>query len=148
MSWPYAREGGPVKTEEDSLDPDPLPTMRETLAAIRHLEQTTVDAGGTVLRYSGIYGPPDDTQLEAVRKRRFPIIGDGAGITSFVHLDDAAAATVLAVEASKPGIYNVVTTNLRPCASGCRRSRPRSARSRRDASRAGSHAGLRARRWS
>jgi nucleoside-diphosphate-sugar epimerase len=93
---------------ELGAEPVVVDVLRETLAAIRHLEQTTVDAGGTVLRYGGIHGPPDDTQLEAVRKRRFPIIGDGAGITSFVHLDDAAAATVLAVEAGKPGIYNVV----------------------------------------
>jgi nucleoside-diphosphate-sugar epimerase len=82
--------------------------MRETLAAIRHLEDAVVDAGGIVLRYGGFYGAPDDAQIELVRKRRFPIVGDGGGIWSFVHLDDAAAATVLALERGEPGIYNVV----------------------------------------
>jgi nucleoside-diphosphate-sugar epimerase len=106
--WPYARDGGPVKTEEDPLDPTPVPAMRETLAAIRHLEQAVTAAGGIALRYGGFYGSPDDAQLELVRKRRFPIVGDGGGIWSFVHLEDAAAATVLAVERGGPGLYNVV----------------------------------------
>ena len=113
-SWPYAREGGPVKTEEDPLDPAPVPTMRETLDAIRHLEQAVVGAGGIALRYGGFYGSPDDAQLELVRKRRFPIVGDGGGIWSFVHLDDAAAATVLALEGGAPGIYNVVDDEPAP----------------------------------
>jgi nucleoside-diphosphate-sugar epimerase len=113
-SWPYARVGGPVKTEEDPLDPDPLPEMRETLAAIEHLEKATVDAGGIVLRYGGFYGAPDDAQLEAVRQRRFPIVGSGEGIMSWVHLDDAAAATVLAVEGGTPGIYNIVDDEPAP----------------------------------
>jgi nucleoside-diphosphate-sugar epimerase len=106
--WPYARKGGPVKTEEDPLDPTPAPAMRETLAAIRHLEQTVTAAGGIALRYGGFYGSPEDAQLELVRRRRFPIVGDGGGIWSFVHLEDAAAATVLALERGAPGIYNVV----------------------------------------
>jgi nucleoside-diphosphate-sugar epimerase len=106
--WPYAREGGPVKTEEDRLDPNPVPAMRETLAAIRHLEQAVTAAGGIALRYGGFYGSPDDAQLDLVRRRRFPIVGDGGGIWSFVHLEDAAAATVLALERGTPGIYNVV----------------------------------------
>jgi 2-alkyl-3-oxoalkanoate reductase len=113
-SWPYAREGGPVKTEEDPLDPEPVPTMRETLDAIRQLEQTVVAAGGIVLRYGGFYGSPDDAQLELVRRRRFPIVGDGGGIWSFIHLDDAAAATVLALEDGAPGIYNVVDDEPAP----------------------------------
>jgi nucleoside-diphosphate-sugar epimerase len=113
-SWPYAREGGPVKTEADPLDPTPVPTMRETLDAIRHVEQTAVDAGGIALRYGGFYGSPDDAQLELVRKRRFPIVGDGGGIWSFIHLDDAAAATVLALEDGAPGIYNVVDDEPAP----------------------------------
>ena len=113
-SWPYAREGGPVKSEEDPLDPAPVPTMRETLDAIRHLEQAVVDAGGIALRYGGFYGSPDDAQLELVRKRRFPIVGDGGGIWSFVHLDDAATATVLALEDGTPGIYNVVDDEPAP----------------------------------
>jgi nucleoside-diphosphate-sugar epimerase len=112
--WPYARDGGPVKTEEDRLDPTPVPSMCETLAAIRHLEGATIDAGGIVLRYGGFYGSPEDAQIEAVRRRRFPIVGDGGGIWSFVHLDDAAAATVLALEADKPGIYNVVDDEPAP----------------------------------
>jgi 2-alkyl-3-oxoalkanoate reductase len=106
--WPYAREGGPVKTEKDPLDPTPVPAMRETLAAIRHLEQTVTAAGGIALRYGGFYGSPEDAQLELVRRRRFPIVGDGGGIWSFVHLEDAAAATVLALERGAPGVYNVV----------------------------------------
>ncbi len=112
--WPYAREGGPVKTEEAPLDPTPVPAMRETFAAIRHLEQAVVDAGGLVLRYGGFYGSPDDAQLELVRKRRLPIVADGGGIWSFVHLDDAAAATVLALERGDPGLYNVVDDEPAP----------------------------------
>ena len=112
--WPYAREGGPVKTEEDPLDPTPVPAMSETLAAMRHLEEAVVGTGGLALRYGGFYGSPDDAQLELVRKRRFPIVGDGGGIWSFVHLDDAAAATVLALERGDPGIYNVVDDEPAP----------------------------------
>ena len=113
-SWPYAREGGPVKTEDDPLDPAPVPTMSKTLDAIRHLEQAVVDAGGIALRYGGFYGSPDDAQLELVRKRRFPIVGDGGGIWSFIHLDDAATATILALEEGAPGIYNVVDDEPAP----------------------------------
>jgi 2-alkyl-3-oxoalkanoate reductase len=112
--WPYAREGGPVKSEDDPLDPTPVPAMRETLAAIRHLEQSAVGAGGIALRYGGFYGSPGDAQLEAVRKRRFPIVGDGDGVWSFVHLDDAAAATVLALESGTTGTYNVVDDEPAP----------------------------------
>jgi nucleoside-diphosphate-sugar epimerase len=112
--WPYAREGGPVKTEDDRLDPAPVPTMRETLAAIGHLEEAVVAAGGLALRYGGFYGSPADAQLELVRRRRFPVVGDGGGIWSFVHLDDAAAATVLALERGDPGIYNVVDDEPAP----------------------------------
>jgi nucleoside-diphosphate-sugar epimerase len=112
--WPYAREGGPVKTEEDPLDPTPVPAMHETFDAIRYLEQATVKAGGAALRYGGFYGSPDDGQLELVRKRRFPIVGDGGGVWSFVHLDDAAAATILALEQGASGIYNVVDDEPAP----------------------------------
>jgi nucleoside-diphosphate-sugar epimerase len=112
--WTYAREGGPVKTEDDRLDPAPLPEMSETLDAIEHLERTVTDAGGIVLRYGGLYGASDDPQVELVRKRRFPIVGDGGGVWSFVHVDDAAAATVLAVEQGDVGIYNVVDSDPAP----------------------------------
>jgi nucleoside-diphosphate-sugar epimerase len=112
--WPYAREGGPVKTEEDPLDPTPVAAMRETLAAIRGLEEATVDFGGAALRYGGLYGAPDDVQLELVRKRRFPIVGDGGGIWSFVHLEDAATATILALEQGAEGVYNVVDDDPAP----------------------------------
>jgi len=112
--WPYAREGGPVKSEDDPLDAHPLPEMRQTLDAIEHLERTVQDAGGVVLRYGGLYGAPDDAQVELVRRRRFPIVGDGGGVWSFVHLDDAAAATVLAVEQGEPGVYNVVDSDPAP----------------------------------
>jgi 2-alkyl-3-oxoalkanoate reductase len=112
--WPYARKGGPVKTEQDPLDPTPVPTMRKTLDAIGYLEQAVVDAGGLALRYGGLYGSPQDSQLELVRKRRLPIVGDGGGIWSFVHLDDAAAATVLALERGAPGVYNVVDDEPAP----------------------------------
>jgi nucleoside-diphosphate-sugar epimerase len=112
--WPYARQDGAVKSEDDPLDPTPVPTMQETLDAIRHLERNVVDAGGIALRYGGFYGSPDDPQVELVRKRRFPIVGDGEGILSFVHLDDAASATVLALERGEPGVYNVVDDEPAP----------------------------------
>jgi nucleoside-diphosphate-sugar epimerase len=112
--WPSAREGGPVKTEDDPLDPEPAAAMRETHAAIRQLESAVVGAGGVVLRYGAFYGSPEDAQLELVRKRRFPLVGDGSGISSFVHLDDAAAATVLALERGRPGVYNVVDDEPAP----------------------------------
>jgi nucleoside-diphosphate-sugar epimerase len=112
--WPYARDDGPVKTEDDALDPTPVPAMRETLAAIRHEEEAVVAAGGVALRYGGFYGSPDDPLLELVRERKFPIVGDGSGVWSFVHLEDAAAATALAVERGEPGVYNVVDDEPAP----------------------------------
>jgi nucleoside-diphosphate-sugar epimerase len=110
----YAREGGPVKTEDDPLDPNPVRSMRETHAAMRHLEQAVTRAGGVALRYGIFYGRPDDGLVEAVRNRIFPIVGDGAGVWSFIHLDDAAAATVLALERDGAGIYNVVDDEPAP----------------------------------
>jgi nucleoside-diphosphate-sugar epimerase len=112
--WPYARGDGAVKTEDDPLDPTPVPAMRETLSAIRYLEKAVIAAGGLALRYGGLYGSPDDAQLELVRKRQLPIVGDGDGIWSFVHLDDAAAATVIALERGEPGVYNVVDDDPAP----------------------------------
>jgi nucleoside-diphosphate-sugar epimerase len=122
--WPYARVGGPVKTEEDPLDDRPPNAMAATLDAIRRLEDAVTRAGwteGIVLRYGGFYGPgtsmePGSAQLELVRKGKFPIVGSGAGVWSFVHVDDAAAATVAAVEHGKPGVYNVVDDDPAPVA--------------------------------
>jgi nucleoside-diphosphate-sugar epimerase len=115
-SWPYARTGGPVKTEDDPLDPTPAREMRESLDAIRHLESAVTGADwteGIVLRYGGFYGPgtslaPGGEQFEMLRKRKFPVVGNGAGVWSFVHIADAAEATAAAVEHGKRGIYNVV----------------------------------------
>jgi 2-alkyl-3-oxoalkanoate reductase len=107
-SYRYAREGGPVKTEDDPLDPTPVASTRETNEAMRYLDQAVTDAGGIALRYGGFYGASNDGIVQPVRKRRFPIVGDGGGVSSFIHLDDAAAATVLALEHESPAIYNVV----------------------------------------
>jgi nucleoside-diphosphate-sugar epimerase len=113
-SMRYAREGGRVKTEEDPLDPNPPKAMREGQAAMRHLDQTVTDAGGIALRYGGFYGAANDGLIEPVRKRQFPIVGDGGGVFSFIHLDDAAAATVLALEHDGPAIYNIVDDEPAP----------------------------------
>ena len=110
----YIREGGRVKSERDPLDSAPVPTMRESFAAMRQLDEAVMDAGGVVLRYGGSYGAGDDGLIEPVRKRRFPIVGDGGGVTSFIHLDDAAAATVLAIEHDIPGIFNIVDDEPAP----------------------------------
>jgi 2-alkyl-3-oxoalkanoate reductase len=109
-----AREGGMVKTEDDPLDPNPPTTMREGHAAMRHLEQAVTDAGGIALRYGGFYGDPNDGMVEPVRKRRFPIIGDGRGVLSWIDLDDAAAATVRALDHDGPAIYNIVDDDPAP----------------------------------
>ncbi len=119
--WPYARVGGPVKTEEDPLDPAPPRQMRNTLEAIRHLERS-VAAGtafdGVVLRYGAFYGPGsglfDGPMIDQVRRRLVPLIGDANGWWSFLHLDDAAEATALAVERGPPGLYNVVDDDPAP----------------------------------
>ena len=108
-SYRYAREGGPVKTEDDRLDPTPVPAMRETEDAMAYLDRVVTDAGGIALRYGGFYGDPSDTTLiDAVRARKFPVVGSGEGVSSFIHLDDAADATVLALDHEGPAIYNVV----------------------------------------
>jgi 2-alkyl-3-oxoalkanoate reductase len=113
-SYRYARVGGPVKTEDDPLDPDPPAMARETNAAMRHLDEAVTDAGGIALRYGGFYGAANDGLVKPVRKRQFPIIGDGGGISSFIHLDDAAAATVLALEHDGAGLYNIVDDEPAP----------------------------------
>ena len=113
-NYRYAREGGPVKTEEDPLDPDPLASTRQTNAAMRHLEEAVTAAGGVALRYGSFYGAQNDQLVKLVRQRYFPIIGDGSGVISWIHLDDAAAATVLAVEREGAGIYNIVDDEPAP----------------------------------
>jgi nucleoside-diphosphate-sugar epimerase len=117
----FAGTGGPVQTEADSLDPDPRQTGLE---AILYLEQavTTIEWGeGLALRYGGFYGPgtgislaPNAVMAGPIRKRRFPIVGDGGGVWSHVHIEDAAAATALAVERGQPGVYNIVDDEPAP----------------------------------
>jgi nucleoside-diphosphate-sugar epimerase len=92
----------------------PVPATRETNAAMRHLDQAVTDAGGIALRYGSFYGAGNDALVEPIRKRQFPIVGDGGGISSFIHLDDAAAATVLALEHDGAGIYNIVDDEPAP----------------------------------
>jgi 2-alkyl-3-oxoalkanoate reductase len=120
----WARTGGPVQTEADPLDPNPPAALRAPLVGILHVEQavTTIEWGeGLVLRYGSFYGPgtaislaPDAVMAAPVRKRRFPIVGDGGGVFSHVHIDDAAAATVAAVDHGRPGIYNIVDDEPAP----------------------------------
>jgi 2-alkyl-3-oxoalkanoate reductase len=110
--WSNTRSGGPVKTEEDPLDPSPPAMQRESIAAIRHVERVVPAASpvqGIVLRYGSFYGPgASDDFVDLIRKRRVPVIGDGAGVWSFLHIRDAAAATIAALEHGAPGVYNVV----------------------------------------
>jgi nucleoside-diphosphate-sugar epimerase len=114
-NWNGIRKGGWVKTEEDPLDPEPETTFRTISAAICHLEDVVLKAGGAVLRYGGFYGPgATDDQVELVRKRQFPLVGDGTGYSSWVHLDDAASATVLAVEQRATGVFNIVDDEPAP----------------------------------
>jgi 2-alkyl-3-oxoalkanoate reductase len=119
--WHYARSGGHVKTEEDPLDLEPPPQMRRTLSAIRYLETHLLQArnvAGLSLRYGFFYGPGtgllDEVLIEQLRRRRFPLIGGGTGWSSLVHIDDAAAATAIAVERGDPGIYNIVDDEPAP----------------------------------
>ena len=113
-SFRYAREGGRVKTEDDPLAAIPLPSMAESDAAMRYLDAVVQEAGGIALRYGGFYGAANDGWAEIVRKRQFPIVGDGGGVFSFIHVDDAAAATVLALEHEGPGLYNIVDDEPAP----------------------------------
>jgi nucleoside-diphosphate-sugar epimerase len=120
----YARTGGPVKSEEDPLESAPAREMRETLAAIRHLEESVLGARwteGIVLRYGVFYGPgtgmvPGEEQFELVRRRKFPLVGDGGGVWSFIHIADAAEATLAAVKHGSRGVYNVVDDDPAPVA--------------------------------
>jgi nucleoside-diphosphate-sugar epimerase len=112
--WPNIRSGTWVKDEEDPLDPEPPKAQQESLAAIRHLEETVQKVDGTVLRYGGFYGDASDAMIPLVRKRQFPLVGGGTGYTSWVHLDDAASATVLALEQHARGVFNVVDDEPAP----------------------------------
>jgi nucleoside-diphosphate-sugar epimerase len=120
----YARTGGPVKAEEDPLDPAPVRGMRETAAAIRHLEEAVLGARwteGIVLRYGGFYGPGtslalNGEQFDLVRQRKYPLVGDAGGVWSFIHVADAAEATVAVIEHGSRGIYNIVDDDPAPVA--------------------------------
>jgi nucleoside-diphosphate-sugar epimerase len=122
--WPFERTGGPIKTEEDPLQEHPPKSVGQTLGAIRHVERTVTEADGIeglALRYGGFYGPgtslavdPDGEQVEMIRKRRFPVVGSGAGIWSLVHIRDAASATAAAVNRGEPGVYNIVDDEPAP----------------------------------
>ena len=120
----YQRAGGPVKTEEDPVDSSPARETRETMAAIGHLEEAVLGTEwteGIVLRYGAFYGPgtsmaPGGQQSEAVRRRKFPLVGGGGGVWSFIHVSDAADATVAAIERGRRGVYNVVDDDPAPVA--------------------------------
>jgi nucleoside-diphosphate-sugar epimerase len=108
------REDGWVKTEEDPLDPGPA-SARKGTEALRYLEDVVVKAGGAVLRYGSFYGPGAiDGWVELVRKRQFPLVGGGTGYLSWVHLDDAASATVLALEQQATGVFNIADDEPAP----------------------------------
>jgi len=120
--WPFARIGGAIKTEDDPLDPEPAKALQPALDAIRHLEDSVTGASwttGIALRYGGFYGPgtgmrADGEQTQLLKKRQWPVIGDGGGVWSFVHIADAATATVEAIEHGKRGVYNVVDDEPAP----------------------------------
>ena len=114
-SWNGIREGGWVKTEEDPLNLMEGTASHVGLMAMEHIEDVVVEAGGAVLRYGALYGPgATDDQVELVRKRQFPLVGGGTGYSSWVHLDDAASATVLAVEQRAKGVFNIVDDEPAP----------------------------------
>ena len=114
-SWNGIRTGGWVKTEEDPLDPHTGTAAHAGMMAIRHVEDVVLRADGAVLRYGAFYGPgATDAQVELVRKRQFPLVGGGTGYSSWVHLDDAASATVLAVEQKARGVFNIVDDEPAP----------------------------------
>jgi nucleoside-diphosphate-sugar epimerase len=114
-AWNGIRSGGWVKTEDDPLDPMTGTAAEPGMAAIRHVEEAVDKAGGAILRYGWLYGPgATDDLVEPVRKRQFPVVGGGAGHCSWVHLDDAAGATVLAVEQEAGGVFNIVDDEPAP----------------------------------
>jgi nucleoside-diphosphate-sugar epimerase len=114
-SWNGIREGGWVKTEEDPLDLLAGTSANAGMVALRHVEDVVVPAGGAVVRYGSLYGPEvTDDQVELLRKRQFPLVGAGTGYCSFLHLDDAATAAVLAVEQNAKGLFNIVDDEPAP----------------------------------
>jgi nucleoside-diphosphate-sugar epimerase len=114
-NWNGLREGGWVKTEEEPLDLQLGTAAEAGMRAIQHVEAAVLSIGGVALRYGGFYGPgASDDQVELIRKRQFPLVGDSAGYSSWVHLSDAASATVLAVEQRATGVYNVVDDEPAP----------------------------------
>ncbi len=118
--WPNERTGGPVKTESDRLDPDPPAQQRRSIEAIDYLERAVTSASpieGVALRYGSLYGPGTSMANEyadLVRARKLPLVGDGAGVWSFIHVDDAAKAAVVAAEGGAPGVYNIVDDDPAP----------------------------------
>lgn len=122
--WPNARRGGPVADEDHPLDDDPAPEARASLAAIRHVETVVPEAEeieGLVLRYGFFYGPGTGFEqggpiLELLAKRRFPVVGGGGGVWSFIHIADAVTATVAAVDRGGPGRYNITDDEPAPVA--------------------------------
>ncbi len=116
-NWNNTRKAGPPNTEDDPLDPDPPKEQSQTLAAIRFLERAVLSAplDGIVLRYGNLYGPgASESLVEMVKQRKMPIVGNGSGVWSWLHVDDAAAATVIAVECGPNGIYNIVDDDPAP----------------------------------
>ncbi len=114
-NWNGIRQGGWVKTEEDPLDLHEGTAAHTSMAALRHVEDVVLGADGAILRYGAFYGPgATDDQLELVRKRQFPLVGRATGYASWVHLDDAASATVLVVEQKARGVFNVVDDEPAP----------------------------------
>ena len=123
--WTNPRVDGPLADEQAGLDPDPAPEAVETLAAIRHVEEAVgraTDLDGLVLRYGGLYGPGtgvargEEGLIDIVLKRKLPVVGRGQGLWCFVHVVDAASATVAAVERGRPGLYNIVDDDPAPVA--------------------------------
>jgi nucleoside-diphosphate-sugar epimerase len=150
----FARVGGPVKVEDDPVDDSPPGQVRSTVEAIRHLESSVTGATwteGVVLRYGGFYGPgtnfslgPEGTMVEAIRKRQMPLVGNAGGVWSFIHIEDAAEATVNAIEGHGRGIYNVVDDEPAAVADWLPAAADAVGAPRRDACRAGSAACSRA----
>ena len=114
VTFRYAREGGMVKSEDDPLDTNPIAGAAESRAAMNHNDDAVVAAGGIALRYGIFYGAANDGLAEPVRKRQFPLVGGGGGYMSWIHLEDAAAATVLALEHDGPAVYNIVDDEPAP----------------------------------